>query len=111
HIYEGAYYQPENRALEASDLNQLEMTGRPCIIGEFGHDATPDLNETEYANWLAIVEHARDDLDWPVLGWSWNGDGGSTMYMVSPSWGENATTTDREPSAHMDRIIDVLDGP
>lgn len=111
HIYEGAYYQPENRAFEASDLNQLEMTGRPCIIGEFGHDATPDLNETEYANWLTIVEHARDDLGWPVLGWAWNGDGGSTMNMVTPSWAEDATTTDREPSAHMDRIIDVLDGP
>ncbi len=111
HFYENAYYAPEGRPLEPGDLDQLEATGRPCIVGEFGHDADLNLAEEDGADWLAIVEHARDDLGWPVLGWAWNGDGGSTMNMVSPSWSENATTTDREPSAHMDRIIDVLDGP
>jgi hypothetical protein len=109
HIYEGAYYQPENRALEFNDLDQLEATGRPCIIGEFGHDATVDLNETEYADWRAIVEYARDDLNWPILAWVWNGDGGSSMNMVSPSWVENGTATTFTPDPeHMDRVINII---
>jgi hypothetical protein len=109
HIYEGAYYQPGNRALEFNDLDQLEATGRPCIIGEFGHDASVDINETEYANWRAIVEYARDELNWPILAWVWNGDGGSSMNMVSPSWIEdqNATTFTPDPE-HMDRVINII---
>ena len=109
HVYEGSYYQPEGRALQASDLDQLEATGRPCMIGEFGHDATPDLNETEYADWRAIVEYARDDLGWPILAWAWNGDGGSSMNMVSPSWVENGSATTFTPDPeHMDRVINII---
>ncbi|UOB17822.1 cellulase family glycosylhydrolase [Abyssalbus ytuae] len=109
HIYEGAYYQPEGRALQATDLDQLANTGRPCILGEFGHDASADIDETGFADWKAIVEHARDNLNWPVLGWCWNGDGGTTMNMVSPSWAQNATATTFTPDPeHMNRIIDII---
>lgn len=85
HIYRQAFVQQKTGSssqrsgpMDNADLDDLASAGRPCIVGEFG------TGPPGAANWSGLVDHAKS-LDWPVLGWSWNGDGG-TMNMVSPSW-------------------------
>lgn len=108
HIYEVAYNASENRSLEAADLDILVATGRYCMIGEFGNDASNGGGGG--TDWLGVVEHARDDLGWPILGWVWNGDGGA-MNMVQPKWADNgAAEIHWEDDTHMDIIMDVIGG-
>jgi Cellulase (glycosyl hydrolase family 5) len=86
HIYRDALLKPRAGSADKSwrppanaDLAELASTGRPCIVGEFGSG-----NPTKKADWEKLVGHAKA-LGWPVLGWAWNGDGGS-MNMCAPSW-------------------------
>lgn len=88
HIYRQAFVQQKRGSsrqrsgpLDNADLDDLQSAGRPCIVGEFGTGSSGP------ANWAVLVDHAKS-LGWPVLGWAWNGDGG-TMNMVSPSWSAN----------------------
>jgi mannan endo-1,4-beta-mannosidase len=83
HIYPAAWNGYKNRYVNADDLTDLQNTGRPCVIGEFGtiSSGSADVN--------SIVNRAKQ-LGWPVLGWAWNGDGGA-MNMVTPSWSSNPT--------------------
>jgi len=61
------------------DVDLLVATGRPCMIGEFG-----ESNEAPNTDWRAIVTYAKS-LNWPVLAWCWNGDGG-VMNIMSPEF-------------------------
>lgn len=100
HIYPGDYNQFRNRALEASDLDSLAATGATCMIGEFGNaPAGP-------ADWSGIVTHAKS-IGWPVLGWCWNGDGG-TMNMVSPAWDTDADAVSYSESPYFATIYGLL---
>ena len=83
HIYPGAYNQGRNRYMINADLDEMGGAGRSCIIGEFGNSGGSG------ANWSGLVDYAKGK-GWTVLGWSWNGDGGS-MNMVTPSWSSNPT--------------------
>lgn len=89
HIYRQAFVQQKrgtsptrSGAMELADLDDLASTGLPCLVGEFGP------GDPGAADWSALVDHAKS-LGWPVLGWAWNGDGGS-MNMVTPSWPHKA---------------------
>jgi len=88
HIYRQAFVQqktgsssPRSGPLDNADLADLNSAGRPCMVGEFG------TGDPGSANWSGLVDYAKS-LGWPVLGWAWNGDGG-TMNMVAPSWSAN----------------------
>jgi hypothetical protein len=85
HIYPGAYNQGRNRSMINADLDELASAGRACIVGEFGNDSGGYTG----ANWSGLVDHAKGK-GWTVLGWCWNGDGGS-MNMATPKWASNAT--------------------
>jgi hypothetical protein len=85
HIYPGAYNQAKGRAVNNSDLDDLASAGKPCILGEFGNSGGSG------ANWSGLVDYAKQK-GWTVLGWAWNGDGGS-MNMVTPSWASNGSAT------------------
>nr|WP_296650361.1 hypothetical protein [Paraburkholderia sp.] len=65
--------------LTLADIDLLVATGRPCMIGEFG-----ESNETPDTDWRAIVTYAKS-LDWPVLAWCWDGDGG-IMNIMQPEF-------------------------
>ena len=78
HIYPGDWNQALNHWLQNSDLVELNGAGRSCIAGEFGNGTSGS------ANWQGLVTEAKS-LGWTVLGWAWNGDGGS-MNMCSPAW-------------------------
>jgi len=85
HIYRDAFVQQKTGSsivrsgpMDNADLDDLASAGLPCLVGEFG------TGNAGSANWSGLVDHAKS-LGWPVLGWAWNGDGGS-MNMVSPSW-------------------------
>lgn len=92
HIYPNGYNQGRNHTMQASDLNDISNAGRLGIIGEFGNSAAGP------SDWSGIVDKAKSK-GWPVLGWCWNGDGG-TMNMRSPSWASNATATSFTKSAY-----------
>jgi len=101
-----AYYflsgwnQGLNHNLQASDLDDLASAGRPCIIGEFGNESAGPVD------WQGVVNKAKS-LGWPVIGWSWNGDGGN-MNMVQPSWAENANGNSFSPSGYFDVVYNLL---
>ncbi|GGA81168.1 cellulase family glycosylhydrolase [Puia dinghuensis] len=80
HFYPHGYNGVKKKRSQIDDLDDLENTGKPCIIGEFGDDPAIQ-GET---NWSAIIDYARSK-GWPVLGWAWNGDGGK-MNMISPQF-------------------------
>lgn len=84
HIYPGAYNQGWGRSVINADLDELASAGRPCMVGEFGNDSGPYTG----ADWSGLVDYAKTK-GWPVLGWCWNGDGGS-MNMITPAWVSNA---------------------
>jgi mannan endo-1,4-beta-mannosidase len=65
--------------LRLEDVDLLVATGRPCMIGEFG-----ESNEAPDTDWRAIVTYAKS-LNWPVLAWCWDGDGG-IMNIMSPEF-------------------------
>jgi mannan endo-1,4-beta-mannosidase len=105
HIYPGAWNSRTGTYMVNSDLDYLENSGRPCMVGEFGSE-TDDLNAD--ADWSALVDHARGK-GWSVIGWSWNGDGGG-MNMISPYWGADCNTTSYIESSYFDTIYNKL-GP
>jgi len=102
HSYPSGYNAGLGHTLEPSDLDNLATAGTLCIIGEFGSE--PSDGES---NWMAIVEHATT-LGWSVLGWAWNGDGGTVMNMVTPSWASNATSTEFTVNTYFDLIYPLL---
>jgi hypothetical protein len=86
HIYPNGWNQQKNRPVQVSDLDVMNQTGRPCIIGEFGTKGSGPVNVQD------VVRHATRDLGWTVLGWAWNGDG-TEMNMVKPAWSSDPTAT------------------
>lgn len=100
HVYPQSWNGGLNRALIPSDMDELHSTGRPCYIGEFGTigDGAADVQE--------IVSRAKD-LGFPVLGWSWNGDGGE-MNMVSPPWSTDPTASVYFESSYFTDVISLL---
>ncbi|MBC8094447.1 MAG: glycoside hydrolase [Akkermansiaceae bacterium] len=100
HIYPNGWNQGANHTLQTSDLDHLNGAGRPCIVGEFGNSPSGG------ANWSALVDRAKS-LGWPVLGWAWNGDGGS-MNMCSPSWRSSPGATSFSKSGHFNTIYNKL---
>ncbi len=85
HIYPGAYNQGRGRSLTNADLDEMGGAGRSCIVGEFGNDSGGYTG----ANWSGLVDYAKSK-GWTVMGWCWNGDGGS-MNMTTPAWSSNPT--------------------
>ena len=107
HVYRQAYVQQKRGSssqrsgpLDNADLDDLASAGRPCIIGEFG------TGDSGPANWGGLVDHAKS-LGWPVLGWAWNGDGG-TMNMVAPSWSGNPNPPSFTISSYFSTIYSKL---
>ncbi|MFD1470135.1 cellulase family glycosylhydrolase [Hymenobacter caeli] len=100
HVYPNGYNQGKGHTLQNSDLDDLGSAGRPCIIGEFGNSPSGS------ANWSGIVSYAKSK-GWTVLGWCWNGDGGS-MNMVTPSWSSNATATSFSLSSYFSTVYNLL---
>lgn len=99
HIYPGAWNQGLNHTLQTSDLYEMGGVGRTCMVGEFGTGSGS-------ANWSGLVDTARNS-GWSVLGWAWNGDGGS-LNMVTPSWAQNATGTSFGKSSYFWTIYNKL---
>jgi mannan endo-1,4-beta-mannosidase len=100
HIYPGDWNQGGNHWLSNADLDALNGAGRSCIAGEFGSGGSGS------ANWSALVDHAKA-LGWSVLGWAWNGDGGS-MNMVTPSWASNGGATSFSKSSYFSTVYNKL---
>lgn len=99
HIYPGNYNQGRGHTYQASDLADLVNTGRPCLVGEFGTGSGA-------CNWEACVNQAKSD-GWHVLGWAWNGDGGS-LNMVSPSWASNPTATSFSTNSYFNTLYPYI---
>ena len=86
HVYPDSYNQVAGRYVTSSDVTDLlSLSGRPCIVGEFG------LISEGGCDVEAVVNAAKAAGFQGVYGWAWNGDGGS-MNMVSPTWSENPTS-------------------
>ncbi|HEX8350317.1 MAG TPA: cellulase family glycosylhydrolase [Hymenobacter sp.] len=100
HVYPNGYNQAKNRSLQNADLDDLASAGRPCIIGEFGNSPAGSVN------WQGVVTYAKSK-GWTVLGWAWNGDGGS-MNMVSPSWASNGAATSFTLSSYFSQVYNLL---
>lgn len=100
HAYPGSYNGGGGHMLNTSDIDHLNTAGRSCIVGEFGNSPTGS------SDWSGIVNHAKS-LGWSVLGWAWNGDGGS-MNMCSPSWASNPTATSFTKSSYFDTVYNKL---
>lgn len=100
HIYPGAWNSRTGTWMVNSDLDYLENSGRPCMLGEFGSKMTGN------ADWSTLVDHARGK-GWSVIGWCWNGDGGG-MNMISPYWGSDCYATSYTEGAYFDTIYDKL---
>jgi len=99
HIYPGAWNQGRNRVLQNADLDEMGSAGRPCMVGEFGSGSGS-------ANWSGLTSYAKSK-GWTVLGWAWNGDGGS-LNMVSPSWASNPSATSFSTSSYFSSIYNLL---
>lgn len=100
HIYPGAWNQAKGRSVNTTDLDDLASGGRPCIVGEFGNSGGSG------ADWSGIVAGAKS-RGWSVIGWAWNGDGGS-MNMCSPAWKSNAGATSFSKSSYFSVVYDRL---
>ncbi len=99
HLYPGAWNQGNNRWFQAADLTQMANSGRTCMVGEFGSGSGS-------SNAFGLTDTARNS-GWSVLGWAWNGDGGS-LNMVSPSWASNAGATSFSKSSYFNTIYNRL---
>lgn len=99
HVYPGAWNQAKNRWLNTSDLDDMASGGRACLIGEFGSGSGG-------ADWAGITDAARNK-GWSVLGWAWNGDGGS-LNMVTPSWASNSGATSFGKSSYFSSIYNHI---
>lgn len=101
HVYPSAWNQGKNQWLAKSDIDDLLSAGRSAIIGEFGNGGSGS------SDWAGITDYARSTKGLTVLGWAWNGDGGS-MNMVSPSWASNPTATSFTTSSYFSTIYNKL---
>jgi mannan endo-1,4-beta-mannosidase len=104
HVY-GTAWDSQSGAPTTINLDVLQATRRPCVIGEFG-----DGSSTTSTDWRSLVSYAYRSLQWPVLGWAWNGDGGS-MNMLSPPWTESIACQSNiiyEKSSYFDTIYELL---
>jgi len=101
HIYPKGWNQIKGRFLERSDIDELNSTGKPCIIGEFG-----GLVESGPVDVADLVTYAKS-LGWSAIGWAWNGDGGE-LNMVSPSWPKDPNPSSFSQSPYWNRIYDLL---
>ena len=99
HIYPGNWNQGRNHTYIKSDMDDLSNTGKPCIVGEFGTGSGS-------CDWSGCVDYAKSK-GWTVLGWCWNGDGGS-LNMVTPSWASNPTATSFSLSSYFTTINNKL---
>lgn len=100
HAYPGAWNQGANAWLAKSDVDVLGLAGRGVLIGEFGNGGSGS------SDWSGIVDYAKGK-GYNVLGWAWNGDGGS-MNMVTPSWSSNATATSFSTSSYFSVVYNKL---
>lgn len=100
HIYPNGWNQAKNHNLQNADLDDLASAGRKCIVGEFGNAPSGSVD------WSGMVTYAKSK-GWPVIGWSWNGDGG-TMNMVTPGWSTNAQASSFNTNAYFDIIYALL---
>ena len=109
HIYPNGYNMAKKRWLQKEDLDDLEKSKLPCIIGEFGNYAKGNGQ----CNWLDVVNYAKSK-GWDVLGWAWNGDNADElnqtgpMNMVTPAWIADSTATKRTTSAYFDLIYEII---
>jgi mannan endo-1,4-beta-mannosidase len=101
HVYPNGWNQALSHNLQNSDLDDLASAGKGGIIGEFGNSPSGSVN------WSGVVTYAKSSKGWTVLGWAWNGDGGS-MNMVTPSWSSNATATSFSASSYFNTIYSLL---
>lgn len=101
HVYPNGYNTAKGRYLQASDLNDIIDDGIKGIIGEFGNQPA-----NGQADWSGIVNYAKSK-GWPVIGWAWNGDGGS-MNMVTPSWSQDPQANSFQPGIYFDTIYSRL---
>ena len=100
HEYPGAWNQGKNRYLNTADVDDLASAGRSLIVGEFGNSGGSG------SDWSGVVDHAKSK-GYSILGWAWNGDGGS-MNMVTPSWASNATANSFSKSSYFSVIYNKL---
>jgi mannan endo-1,4-beta-mannosidase len=101
HVYPNGWNQALNHNLQNSDLDDLATAGKGGIIGEFGNSPSGSVN------WSGIVTYAKSSKGWTVLGWAWNGDGGS-MNMVTPSWSSDPTATSFSESSYFNTVYSLL---
>ena len=101
HVYPNGWNQALNHNLENSDLDDLASAGKGGIIGEFGNSPSGSVN------WSGIVTYAKSTKGWTVLGWAWNGDGGS-MNMVTPGWSSDPTATSFSESSYFNTVYSLL---
>jgi hypothetical protein len=103
HVYPSAWNATTGQHLVPEDLDVLEESSYPCMIGEFGNYA----NSTG-ADWSAIVDYASE-LGWPVVGWAWNGDGSADpMNMADPYWGDDCSAESYATSDYFSVVYDKL---
>ncbi len=100
HAYPGAWNQGANAWLAKADVDVLGLAGRGVVVGEFGNGGSGS------SDWSGIVDYAKGK-GYNVLGWAWNGDGGS-MNMVTPSWSSNATATSFSTSSYFSVVYNKL---
>jgi len=98
-IYRSGYNQGRGHTLQPKDLEDMQNTGYPCIIGEFGTGQGP-------CQWDSCVAYAKK-LGWPLIAWCWNGDGG-TMNMVTPAWKQAASAGSYAFTAYFDSVYQQL---
>ena len=109
HIYPSAYNMAKKRWMQKEDLDDLEKTNLPCIIGEFGNYANGDGQ----CKWLEVVNYAKSK-GWDVLGWAWNGDNADQlnktgpMNMVTPAWIADSTASKHTTNAYFDLIYKII---
>jgi len=100
HAYPGAWNQGKNAWLAKSDVDDLGSAGRGVLVGEFGNGGSGS------SDWSGIVDYAKTK-GYNVLGWAWNGDGGS-MNMVTPSWSSNPMATSFSTSSYFSVVYNKL---
>jgi mannan endo-1,4-beta-mannosidase len=101
HIYRYAWVEHgSHRWMAPADLDALDATKRPVIIGEFGSTRKGG------ADWSALVDHAKAK-GWTVLAWAWNGDG-EGMNMVKPAWTDDPSAKKYRPSSYFSKVYQKL---
>jgi mannan endo-1,4-beta-mannosidase len=99
HIYPSTYVSGSSHYMQTSDLDTLNNSGRPCMVGEFGTGS----GSTDVST---LVTYAHN-LGWTVLGWAWNGDG-NDLNMVTPAWSDDATATSFSTNTYFTSIYSLL---